>query len=121
MHAQKKKKNKQQKKLVDLPWLLLNSQNVAAMIEGIQRAPLAFRAWAAIPVYLALAYLVSKPNSRLEAFAMGLCVYAVYDWTNMSTFSEYSWGFAIGDTCWGGFITSIVFTILTLPRWRGVE
>lgn len=36
-----------------------------------------FRAWAAVPVYIALSYLVSKPNTRPEAFFMGLCVYAV--------------------------------------------
>jgi len=81
-----------------------------------QGSPLAFRAWAALPVYLALAYLVSKPNSSPEAFAMGLCVYTVYDFTNLSTLDGWSWRFALADSLWGGVITSIVYAVLTHPK-----
>jgi uncharacterized membrane protein len=66
-------------------------------------------------VYAALAYLVSRPNARAEAFGMGLCTYAVYDFTNLSTLDNYDVAFAIADTAWGGVITLIVFSILTAP------
>lgn len=85
-----------------------------------QGAPLTFRAWAAAPVYVALSYLVSKPNSSQEAFCMGLSVYAVYDFTNLSTLDGWSWRFALADSLWGGVITAIVFSILVSPtvaRW----
>lgn len=85
-----------------------------------QGAPLTFRAWAAIPVYFALSYLASKPNSAQEAFCMGLCVYAVYDFTNLSTLDGWSWQFALPDSVWGGVLNAIVYSILTSPtvaRW----
>lgn len=66
--------------LIDLPWLLINNNSVQNMIENIQRQPLKFRVWAAIPVYLALAFLVSRAHTRLEAFGLGLACYTVYDW-----------------------------------------
>lgn|SRR6056297_3127583 len=102
--------------LVDLPWLLINSGNVQNMVEDIQKQPLEFRVWAAVPVYVALAYLVSRANSSWEAFGLGVACYAVYDWTNMSTLSSYWWGFALADSVWGGVLTCIVFIILTHPR-----
>jgi uncharacterized membrane protein len=47
---------------------------------------------------------------------MGLCVYAVYDFTNLSTLDGWSWRFALADSLWGGVITAVVFAMLTLPK-----
>lgn len=109
--------------LVDLPWLWLNAGSVKIMIENIQQQPFVFKVWAAVPVYVALALIVSRANSRGEAFGLGLSCYAVYDWTNLSTLAQYSWRFALADSLWGGVLTCIVFSVLTHPRvapvWGG--
>ena len=42
------------------------------------------RPWAGIPVYLALGYLVTQAKSAPRAFLLGLCTYAVYDFTQPS-------------------------------------
>ena len=109
--------------LVDLPWLWLNSEYVKNMMEDIQQQAFVFKVWAAVPVYVALAFLVSRANSRGEAFGLGLACYAVYDWTNLSTLAQYSWRFALADSFWGGILTCVVFSVLMHPRvaqvWGG--
>jgi len=60
------------------------------------------------PVYLALAFLVQRARSTQEAFFIGLSTYAVYDFTNYSTLTNYDLKFAIADSLWGGVLFSIV-------------
>jgi uncharacterized membrane protein len=98
--------------LVDLPWLLLTSAYVGTMVEQIQRSPLQFRLWPAPVVYLALAYLMTRVKTPTEAFLSGLCVYAVYDFTNLAMFKNYSPYFAVADSLWGGILFASVRSIL---------
>ena len=95
--------------VIDIPWLLLSSTYVAGMIKKIQGgAPIRPRWDTAAPVYLALAYLLQQTHSNSEAFLMGLCVYAVYDFTNLSTLTNYTVEFAIADSLWGGVLFTLV-------------
>lgn len=98
--------------LVDLPWLFVSSPYVQTMIQKIQGSALELRFWAAIPVYIALAYLIHLVEKPMDAFWMGLCTYAVYDFTNLSTLKNYSLNFAVVDTLWGGILFAIVRSIL---------
>jgi uncharacterized membrane protein len=93
----------------DAPWLYATSGAAEKMIKRIQGgAPLAVR-WTGVPVvYLALGYLVLQATSTAQAFMMGLCTYAVYDFTNYSTLANYELQFAIADSLWGGVLFSIV-------------
>ena len=98
--------------LVDLPWLLAVQPYTSAMIRTIQKGTDAVFRWeAALVVYLALGYLATLPKSTLEAFLLGLSVYAVYDFTNYATFAKYQLGFGILDSLWGGVLFSIVYFI----------
>jgi uncharacterized membrane protein len=93
----------------DLPWLWASSSMVQPMIKKIQGGmPLEMRWGAAIPVYMALAYLVQIARSTPEAGLIGLATYAVYDFTNLATLKNYSLEFAIADTTWGGILFMIV-------------
>lgn len=95
--------------ICDLPWLYLTSSTAQTMIKKIQGGtPMILRFEGAIPVYLALAFLVQRARSTLEAFLIGLCTYAVYDFTNYSTLTNYDLKFAIADSIWGGVLFSIV-------------
>uniref|UniRef100_A0A6C0D6B0 DUF2177 family protein n=1 Tax=viral metagenome TaxID=1070528 RepID=A0A6C0D6B0_9ZZZZ len=98
--------------LVDLPWLVLGSKQSKAMVESIQHSPLTVRYLPAIIVYLALSYLVTLPENNNDAFMLGFCIYAVYDFTNLSTFKNYSVKFAVADSLWGGVLFVIVYNII---------
>lgn len=55
---------------------------------------------------------------RLEAFLLGVSTYAVFEFTCLSMFEDYSPAFALADTAWGGVLTLAVFSIL---HWKPVE
>jgi len=102
--------------LIDIPWLLFQSSASQKMVAGIQGSPLRFRLWSAIPVYLALGYLLLQQTSVQGAAASGLCVYAVYDFTNYAIFEQYPLSFAIQDTLWGGVLFAAAFWLLRKIR-----
>lgn len=99
--------------LLDAPWLWLQSAPSRAMFIKIQGgSPLSMRLWAAVVVYIALAYLLLQQTSVLGAALQGSAVYAVYDFTNLLVFKDYSLSFAIQDTLWGGVLFGIAYSIL---------
>lgn len=99
--------------LVDLPWLFLIGETAQGMIRKIQGSELSLKVVPALIVYLALAYLVTKTESVQEAFQVGLATYAVYDFTNLAMFKEYTLKFALMDTVWGGVLFATVRYALT--------
>jgi uncharacterized membrane protein len=92
----------------DLPWLFFISGTAQKLVLRIQGSELQMRVAPAIVVYLALAYLVMQVETPLEAFKMGVAVYAVYDFTNMALFKNYTLSFAIMDSLWGGILFAAV-------------
>jgi uncharacterized membrane protein len=98
--------------LVDLPWLWLSSTFALPAYEKIQGRPLRPQLAAAIPVYLALAYLVGQQTSVTGAAATGAAVYAVYDFTVLTLFDDFTLPLALADTLWGGALFAIVYSIV---------
>ena len=93
----------------DAPWLYLTSDRAQKMVKRIQGgAPMALRWEGAPPVYLALAFLVLQAQSATQAFLIGLCTYAVYDFTNYSILKDYDLSFAVADSIWGGVLFTLV-------------
>ncbi len=90
--------------LIDLPWLLLIGETAQKLVLRIQGSDLSLRYGPAFIVYLALAYLVLQVETPLEAFKLGVAVYAVYDFTNLAMFKNYTWQFALMDSLWGGIL-----------------
>ena len=72
---------------------------------------MALRWEGAPPVYLALAFLVLQAQSTAQAFFIGLCTYAVYDFTNYTTLKNYDLSFAVADSVWGGVLFTLVRSI----------
>ncbi len=93
----------------DLPWLYATSGWTGSILRGIQGSEIEFKLWAAIPVYLALGYLLSFAKTVGVAFTLGASVYAVYDFTNLATFKKYPVEFAVADSLWGGTLMSIAW------------
>jgi uncharacterized membrane protein len=99
--------------LVDAPWLWLSSTLALPTYEKIQGGrPLSPRLAAALPVYLSLAYLVGQQTSVTGAAATGAAVYAVYDFTLLSLFKDFTFPLALADTVWGGALFAIVYLIV---------
>ena len=95
--------------IMDIPWLWVSSTYVQEMVKKIQGGmPMRLRWETAPPVYLALAYLLLQTQSTVQTFFVGLATYAVYDFTNLSTLTNYTVEFAIADSFWGGILFSIV-------------
>lgn len=90
--------------LIDMPWLFLIGETAQKMVLRIQGSELKVRFVPALVVYIALAYLVTQTESPMEAFKLGVAVYAVYDFTNYALFRNYTLQFALMDTLWGGIL-----------------
>lgn len=98
---------------IDFPYLsLIAAKSFRPMIEAIQGSPLIFRLIGAVPVYLALAYLLNLANSWKQAAAIGAATYAVYDFTNYATIKNYKLSFALQDTAWGGILFALTWLAL---------
>lgn len=98
--------------VLDLPWLYIQGPVVQDIIRDIQvDRSMNVRLWGALPVYLALGYLVSQIHSAPRAFLAGMSTYAVYDFTQIVTFDKYPVWFALADSLWGGLLTSLVWWV----------
>ena len=98
--------------VVDLPWLFIQSSAVQDIIRDIQGGrSMNPRLLAGIPVYLALAYCVTQVVSAPRAFLLGMCMYALYDFTQLVTFDKYPLWFAMADSLWGGSLLAIVWWV----------
>lgn len=106
--------------LVDFLYLSVISGPALRMFQAIQGSPVTFNYVAAAIVYVALAYLITLPSidSASKAAALGAATYAVYDFTNLAIFRNYTVKFAIADTVWGGALFAITHTILTAIKER---
>jgi uncharacterized membrane protein len=98
--------------LVDLPWLWFIGGSYADIVKKIQGGREALMSpLPGLVVYPALAYLLSKAKSVQEAFLMGAATYAVYDFTMLAVFKDYTLFLALADTLWGGALFAIVFML----------
>ena len=97
--------------ILDSPWILYNG---TALFDKIQGSPVKFSLLPAGVVYVALAYLLTQFTSAWDAFKGGAAVYAVYDFTNLAVFKNYTLAFAVQDTLWGGILFATAFTLLEL-------
>jgi len=99
--------------LVDMIWLTFISHTYKEAIKGIQGS-LLFRPIYAIPVYLALGYILDFAPEPKTAFFLGMAVYAVYDFTLLTLFHKYPLFLALADTLWGGCLLFLTKKMLAL-------
>jgi len=97
---------------IDLPWLYLTQELSGKMFRKIQGSSIQVVWWAALVVYVALAYLLLQTKEPSEAFGLGLATYAVYDFTNLATLRNYEPLFALMDSLWGGVLFYIARSVL---------
>jgi len=86
-------------------------------IIKVQRVVMEFRIEGAILCYLAIVlginyFIIQPKRSPMDAFLLGLMVYAIYDTTNYATLKKWSPYLAAMDSIWGGTLFALT-TYLT--------
>ena len=105
--------------MIDLIYLKnIGTPIFGKVVNNIQGSELKLNFLGAFISYLfliiAINYFILIPKkSILDAFILGLCIYAVFDGTNLAIFKDYSIKAAIIDSLWGGILFAIT-TYITL-------
>lgn len=86
-------------------------------IKLIQGSPIKLNMFSAVLCYLILVcglyyFIISKKKTIVEAFFLGIVIYAVYELTNKSIFTKWQWKTVFIDTLWGGTLYAITTAIV---------
>jgi uncharacterized membrane protein len=93
------------------------------MVKNIQKEEMTINLYGAIGCYILLVlvlykFIIMERKHPRDAFILGLCVYGVFDFTNIAIFKNYKWFPAIVDTLWGGIlfylVTFITYKIMSI-------
>ena len=113
--------------LVDAVFLKVISNEYGKMIQKIQGSKMEVNMGAALVVYIALVGVwcvfihpeIKKKGLKealCKAFILGLCTYAIYDFTNMALLKDYRLDLAVIDSVWGGLLFSVSTYIFAFLR-----
>jgi uncharacterized membrane protein len=103
--------------IMDSVWLSLQYNYNASIIKNVQKSVMKIRYIPAALVYVLMttaviyfAILQSKSlnESILKGALLGLCIYGVYDLTNLATFDNWTNRMAIQDIAWGTFLFGVL-------------
>ncbi len=109
--------------IIDFVYLSLISSKFKEQILDIQKTEMTFRILPTIVCYIALVFALyyfvlntelSKGQKILNAFLLGLCIYAVYETTNYATIKNWKLDIVLIDTIWGGLLFAITTFLVTL-------
>ena len=89
---------------LDMEWLPAVQKRAQTAVSKIQGSPPEFKPLYAVPLYLAMTYLITFPKNLTQGFLLGLCMYGVYDFTVLALFKDYTLQMALVDTLWGGLV-----------------
>ena len=103
--------------IMDTIWLTLQYNYNVNIIKNVQKSGIKLRYIPAALVYvfmiLAVIYFAilqskSLKESILKGAFLGLCIYGVYDLTNLATFDNWTNRMAMQDIAWGTFLFGVV-------------
>ncbi len=109
--------------VIDFIYFSLISPYFKQQIFDVQKSEMKFRLIPAIICYVALVgvlnYFVLNTNDTvnkkvLNAFILGLCIYAVYETTNYTLIDKWSVKTVIIDTLWGGLLFALTTYLVNL-------
>jgi len=97
------------------------------LVQKIQGSKISMNIGAAVVTYLAMlvvlnVFILQQPKipenkKYILAWVLGLCVYLVFDGTNLAIFKNWSWEALVLDSVWG----SILFLLTTLVTVKFVK
>jgi uncharacterized membrane protein len=115
--------------VIDFIWIgIINSQNYKKVIKAVQKSDLKVRMLPGLVVYIALAFIILYwvvpsvkvstnqqslfMNAFTNGFLLGALVYAVFDFTNMAIFNDWTLTISIIDSLWGGVLSGLITYII---------
>lgn len=100
---------------IDFIYLQWIQKMFLGQIQSVQGSgPVSFDFLAIVLCYIALIYglnyfILSDPRKTfLDAFWLGIVVYAVYETTNKALLRSWKWSTVLIDTLWGGVLFALV-------------
>jgi uncharacterized membrane protein len=113
---------------IDAIYLNLMKGYFDKQVKDVQGSPIQLNLVGAFLTYIFLIYglnyfIISKNRSVSDAFLLGIVIYAVYEFTNLSLLKNWHVLTTILDTTWGGILfaltTFLVYKIKSIfPRIR---
>ena len=102
---------------LDYFYLNLIKSYFGKQVQSVQGSPLKINFLGAIICYIFLIfginYFIIKPKRSVQdAFLLGLVIYGVFETTNITLFSNWSWITVIIDTLWGGILFALTTYII---------
>ena len=103
---------------IDGAYLSLIAPHFGKMIASVQGSPMTIRIAGAVLCYVALTFvlywfIIREKRTVLDAFLLGLSIYAVYETTSYATLKKWNTTIALIDTLWGG----ILFALATIATY----
>ena len=112
--------------VLDIGWIGLNLTRYQELVLKVQNSPLNLNFYGAAisyaTIYMAL-ILFAIPHSEKAVLdeegsklwiafrnggLLGFCIYGIYDFTNLSIFTNYDPLMAVIDTCWGTTLFALI-------------
>jgi uncharacterized membrane protein len=99
--------------LLDFIYFYFVQESMMKMILVIQKNPVKVNLIYFILCYLFLTsalyyFIIREKKSPIDAFLLGLSIYAIYELTNASLFTNWKLWVVIVDSLWGGVLFSLV-------------
>ena len=97
---------------LDFIYIMSNKKKMEFQISDVQRVIMQFKPLGAVICYFFLVFglyyfILKNDKPVMDAFLLGLVIYAVYDSTNYATFKKWAPSFALMDTLWGGTLFAL--------------
>ena len=107
--------------ILDYFYLNLAKNYFENQVQLVQGSPLKLNYLGAILCYIFLIfginYFIIKPKRSIQdAFLLGLVIYGVFETTNVTLFSKWSWFTVLIDSLWGGTLFALTTYIVNLVR-----
>ena len=105
--------------VLDSVYLNLVKQYYNYQIKSVQGSDLKINLLAAILCYVFLVFglnyfIIRENKSVMDAFLLGLTIYAVYELTSMALLKKWFWFTVIMDTTWGGILFALTTYLVYL-------
>ena len=103
--------------LLDGMYLTLMTNYFNKQIKLVQGSPIQMNILATILCYATLIfalyyYIIREKKTPLDAFILGLVIYAVYEFTTMGLLKNWMWTTVVMDTLWGAVLFALTTWIV---------
>ena len=105
--------------LLDFVYISFFRNDFVNLFKNVQKSPLKINKFGFVITYMLLTFTVYyfgfvKQFTSKDMFILGVCVYGVYEFTNLTTLKNWEMKMTLLDTLWGGILFYLTHTITTM-------